>query len=209
MSVGMIPEGVPIRVNRIAADGLPLIIQGHVTTPTGVCPHCQQRSTHIHSHYWRSPQDLPWGAVPIRRHLACRKFWCDNLACPPTIFCERLPAGWLGVHQQPAQAVGACVTAWGWTASAAEVARVVTQQELPVRADTVMRALRAVPDPPVGPVRVLGVDEGARRKGHTYATILVDHEAHRLVDVLPDDAPETVAAWLQARPRGGGDAGSR
>ena len=62
------------------------------------------------------------------------------------------------------------------------------------------RALRAVPDPAVGPVRILGVDEWARRKGQTYATILVDHEAHRIVDVRPDDAPETVAAWLQAHP---------
>lgn len=200
MSAGIIPEGVPIRVDLIVADGSPLIIRGHVTTPTGVCPQCQQPSSRIHSHYWRSPQDLPWGAVPVRWHLACRKFWCDNPACPQTIFCERLPPGWLGVHQQRAQAVWACVTAWGWTASAADVARVATQQGLPVSADTVIRALRAAPDPPVGAVRVLGVDEWARRRGQTYATVLVDHEAQRIVDVLPDDAPETVATWLRAHP---------
>lgn len=34
-SIGIIPEGVPIRVDRIVTDGSPLIIQGHVTTPTG------------------------------------------------------------------------------------------------------------------------------------------------------------------------------
>ena len=59
MSGGIIPEGVPIRVDRIVADGSPLVIQGHVTMPIGVYPHCQQPSTHIHSHYWRSPYLSP------------------------------------------------------------------------------------------------------------------------------------------------------
>jgi transposase/DNA-binding transcriptional regulator YdaS (Cro superfamily) len=49
-------------------------------------------------------------------------------------------------------------------------------------------------------VRVLGLDEWAKRKGHTYAPVLVDQERHRIVDVLPDDQPETVAAWLHAHP---------
>jgi len=71
---------------------------------------------------------------------------------------------------------------------------------LPIRADTVIRALRAAPDPPSNAVRVLGLDEWAKRKGQTYATALVDQERHRIVDVLPDDQPETVAAWLQAHP---------
>ncbi|WP_416983321.1 transposase [Streptomyces sp. T028] len=34
--------------------------------------------------------------------------------------------------------------------------------------------------------RVLGVDEFAFRKGCTYGTVLVDVEAGRVVDVLPD-----------------------
>ncbi|GLV79393.1 MULTISPECIES: transposase [Streptomyces] len=44
--------------------------------------------------------------------------------------------------------------------------------------------------------RVLGVDEFAFRKGCTYGTVLVDVEAGRVVDVLPDRTSETLAAWL-------------
>lgn len=46
------------------------------------------------------------------------------------------------------------------------------------------------------PVTVLGVDAWALRKGQRDATILVDQERRRIVDVLPDDHPATVAAWL-------------
>ena len=85
-------------------------------------------------------------------------------------------------------------------ASAADVARVATQQGLPVSADTGLRVLRAAPDPPLTDVRVVGVDEWAKQKGQTTATILVDPKRHRIVDVLPDDTPETMAACLRAHP---------
>jgi transposase len=52
----------------------------------------------------------------------------------------------------------------------------------------------------MGDVRVMGVDEWALRKGQTYATILVDLEPHRIVDVLPDDQPATLTTWLRAPP---------
>ncbi|MFF3699019.1 transposase [Streptomyces sp. NPDC002221] len=48
--------------------------------------------------------------------------------------------------------------------------------------------------------RVLGVDEFAFRKDCTYATVLVDVEAGRVVDVLSSRTSETFAAWLKSHP---------
>ncbi|WP_435972263.1 transposase [Streptomyces sp. Qhu_M48] len=58
-------------------------------------------------------------------------------------------------------------------------------------------------DPPPVPERAprgLGVDEFAFRRGRTYGTILVDVEAGRVVDVLPDRTSESFAAWLREHP---------
>jgi hypothetical protein len=47
---------------------------------------------------------------------------------------------------------------------------------------------------------VLGVDEFALRKGHSYGTLLVDVETRRPVDILAERSSESFAAWLAARP---------
>jgi transposase len=49
-------------------------------------------------------------------------------------------------------------------------------------------------------LQAVGVDEWAWRRGHRYGTILVDLAPHRVVDLLPDRAAASVAAWLAQHP---------
>lgn len=66
--------------------------------------------------------------------------------------------------------------------------------------DTLLRLVRALPDPPVGIVTILGVDDFAIKRGQTYATILLNMSTRRPIDVLPDREADTLAEWLKAHP---------
>ncbi|MCL5967035.1 MAG: transposase family protein [Firmicutes bacterium] len=167
MSGWIIPKDVPLAFTVIVGDATPIIIRGQMTNSAARCPQCGTPSGPIHSAYWRTVQDLPWRTVPVPWLLRCRRFWCPNPACARTLFCERLPTAWVAARQRRTMAVWTHLTTWGWTASAADVARVATGQGLSVSPDTIIRALRRAPDPPMGDLRMVGVDEWALRKGRT------------------------------------------
>jgi transposase len=66
--------------------------------------------------------------------------------------------------------------------------------------ETVLRRVRQKPAETVVPVRNLGVDDWAWRKGQDYGTILVNLDLHRVVELLPDRAAESFSLWLQRHP---------
>ena len=90
----------------------------------------------------------------------------------------------------------------GYTAGGRPGSRVLERLAIPVSDDTVLRVLNRASEcqPGTDPVRRLGVDDWAWRKGQNYGTILVDLERHRVVDLLPDRSAESLQAWLIGHP---------
>lgn len=131
--------------------------------------------------------------------LAVRRFKCLNERCPAVTFAEQID-GLTTPHAWYTPLLRAVLTAIALCLAGRPGARLAAALRIRVAKDKLLELLRSVPEPPPAGVRILGVDDFALRKGDSYATILVDLEARRPIDVLPGRDAEPLAAWLRGHP---------
>ncbi|MGW1161225.1 ISL3 family transposase [Streptomyces sp. NPDC002519] len=163
------------------------------------CPHCGSASVRVYGRYMRRLADAAVGGARVVIELLVRRFKCPNPACPAVTFAEQI-SGLTSPHARYTPLVREQLTSIALALAGRAGARLAGVLGLRVAKDTLLRLVRAAPEEPVGQIRVLGVDDFALRKGDSYATILVDLERRRPVDVLPGRDAEPLAAWLKRHP---------
>jgi transposase len=79
-------------------------------------------------------------------------------------------------------------------------ARLLQALGIPASRHAALRVLLRIPLPEVDVPRVLGIDDFALRRGQVYATILIDAETGRRVDVVAGRTADVAEAWLRDHP---------
>ncbi|MCB0141929.1 MAG: ISL3 family transposase [Caldilineaceae bacterium] len=193
------PENLQLETLTMEEDQQRVVLEVIARQTNPACPTCEMRSTRVHSRYRRMLADLPWADTAVRLHLHVRKCFCANPSCAQRIFSERLPrvvAPWA----RRTDRLAAQQRTIGLALGGAPSERLSEKLDCPASRDTFLRLVRSTPTADVPTPCVLGVDDWAMRKGHTYGSIIVDLERSVIIDVLPDRTADTFAQWLQAHP---------
>jgi transposase len=206
----LVPGGLIVESVTHLADVVLVTARAGIQVAT--CPLCRSPSRRVHSRYVRQVSDLPCSGWGVRLRVVARRFSCNTLHCRRRIFAERFDETVLRVRSRRTRRLDCIVHHLGLALGGRPAASFAKRLMLPVSNDTVLRVVRAQACPRTEPLNVVGIDDWAFRRNHSYGTIVCDLERRRIVTLLPDREMATVRAWLAGHPdikvlsrdRGGG-----
>src|SRR6516162_2987593 len=124
---------------------------------------------------------------------------CPVPGCPRQTFREQVPGVLERYRRHTARLAGQVSAAVRELAGRAG-SRLLAALGIDISRHTALRILLAIGLPDLEVPRVLGIDDFALRRGLVYATILIDAETGRRVDVVQGRTADVAEKWLRDHP---------
>ena len=167
-------------------------------THSSKCPECGHETATYHGTYLRKVQDLPILGKSTRLYITAHEYTCNNGACSKVTFVEDFD-GFLSYYGRMTERCADFICTLAMETSCEGCARICRAMNLQISGDSVIRLLtkryRLEPVSECG--SVIGVDDFAFKKRHTYGTIIVDQATHRPVAILDGRDGTTLKEWLK------------
>lgn len=175
-----------------------IIIRMKSTSSSCKCPKCNHITQKYHGTYTRKVQDLPILGKQVQLEICSHEYACLNDECEAVSIAETFD-GFLNNYSRMTERCADFICTLALETSCEGCARVCRTLGIKTSGDTVIRLLlkryESLPKPEVSDV--IGVDDFAYKKRHTYGTIIVNEKTHEPITLLDGRNGDTLREWLK------------
>lgn len=187
-----------LRITDIEQQKDQILIRMKSISKSCKCPQCNCPTDKYHGTYNRKVQDLPILGKSVKLEIRAHEYECMNDNCEVTSVAETFD-GFLNSYSRMTERCADFICTLALETSCEGCARICRTLGIKTSGDTVIRLLlkryESLPKPEVGDV--IGVDDFAYKKRHTYGTIIVNEKTHEPVTLLDGRNGDTLREWLK------------
>ena len=166
-------------------------------TRQSTCPKCGVVSDSYHSTYKRRVEDLPLLGKNVFISVTAYRYNCDNAECIQKVFAEDLE-GFAGWFRRKTGRLEDLITSIALNTNCEGCSRICKEMGVIISGDYVINLLkRRFGEQSRECGEIIGVDDFAYKKGHTYGTVICDEKTHKPIALLDGRDGATLKEWLQ------------
>ena len=161
------------------------------------CPYCGRRSSHLHSRYERTVDDIPVHGLRVILKVEVSRYRCLNPKCSHGTFVEQCAGVTEKYQRRTPEQRRQLEDILGLVASTVG-ARQCASLGMGISPSTALRIVRGIRhEVDYASFKHLCIDDFATRKGREYRTLIIDADTHLPIEIVPSRDKADVAKALR------------